>query len=59
MWMDALLSIVVLAPLVSWSGTRMRAGRGSVAEKRGEALKCEGVEMPADQAEQPHPSPAP
>jgi hypothetical protein len=59
MWMDLLLLLVVLVPMVSWSEIRLRPSHGSLSAARQLPSTLEVSELQAVPAGQPHPTLAP
>jgi hypothetical protein len=56
MWIDVLLALVILFPLLAWSGVRNRRSRDPLPQIREEFSTI--IEFPAAPADRPHQSPA-
>jgi len=57
-WMDVLLVLVILFPLLAWSGVCSRRSRAPLPQIREQLPSIKLLEFPAAPADRPHQSPA-
>jgi hypothetical protein len=58
MWMDFVLALIVIFPLLCWSGAHIRRSRDPLPEIREAPAGFKLLEFPARPADRPHQSPA-